>query len=368
MPTMKSMWDIGMARVRQDMLSTEPSAKITRRQTLKTREDLPLFTPELNVLFAQLDMIVTTHARRRTKGAPMPRFERGWDELAEPAKKNDSDLQTASMMRLGSIAAHRPQVDFYTRTAASPLIRTVCEVGFNAGHSTAVWLLANPTLVVHSFDLISTPFAQACLTHLQARFPGRLISHRGDSTRTVPTWSATIRNQTSASLQRFSSCDLIHVDGRHSYLNTLTDFLNLLPAANPAAVVAFDDQCDPNRCDANRIQDVRYQPTLAVCDLLSARYLAPLTTFYEGERQFALFRLTDRAIERSGRQPEQQLPSLAAGRSTAGGSVQGVKARPKLPCARVAPLCVPKGPRLKEVPWRDEKLTKQQMDMRETEC
>lgn len=70
------------------------------------------------------------------------------------------------------------QMDFYARTATHPGIRTVCEVGFNAGYSTAVWLTANPTLKVISFDLITanmgTTYGKPCAEALQNKFPGRL--------------------------------------------------------------------------------------------------------------------------------------------------------------------------------------------------
>lgn len=69
----------------------------------------------------------------------------------------------------------RGQVDFYARTATDPAIRTVCEVGFNAGYSTAVWLSANPLSKVISFDLIMLGhYGPSCAEALQKKFPGRL--------------------------------------------------------------------------------------------------------------------------------------------------------------------------------------------------
>ncbi len=66
-------------------------------------------------------------------------------------------------------------MDFYARTATHPGVRTVCEVGFNAGYSTAVWLAANPLLKVISFDLIMLGnYGLSCAESLLKRFPGRL--------------------------------------------------------------------------------------------------------------------------------------------------------------------------------------------------
>lgn len=68
------------------------------------------------------------------------------------------------------------QVDFYARTATNPSIRTVCEVGFNAGYSTAVWLSANPLLKVISFDLPNMlgKYGPSCAEYLRSKHPGRL--------------------------------------------------------------------------------------------------------------------------------------------------------------------------------------------------
>ena len=144
----------------------------------------------------------------------------------------------ANMYRLGSVAAHRHQIDFYYRAATSPSVRTICEVGFNGGHSTAVWLAANPAATVESFDLFRANYSVQTLLYLQRRFPGRVVSHSGDSTRAVP--AATLP----------APCDLVHVDGRHSYLNVVQDFVNLLVKSREGALYLFDDQCDAANCTA----------------------------------------------------------------------------------------------------------------------
>ena len=224
---------------------------------------------------------------------------------------------------------------------------------------------------MHSFDLLSTGFGEPCLRHLQSRFPGRIVFHKGDSTKTVPQWA----NEAGGIV----SCDLIHVDGRHSYINVLSDFLNLLPVASRTAVVAwFDDPCDPDNCDAHRGRYVAFQPTLAVCDLLSARYIAPIVQFYEGARQFALFRLLDAAIacNRSDNRSQHHATHRsthveARGRGAAAHAAGGAPGprwpSPKLPCERDAPLCVIKGPRIESVPYRQATI-KDQPGMHEALC
>ncbi len=217
-------------------------------------EDLPLYTPDLEALFRELDKNAMTAASNESVYA----------------------------FRLGSIAAHRTQLEFYYRLASSPAIRTICEVGFNMGHSTALWLTANPTARVHSFDLLETRPGKAQAAFLRSRFRGRLHIKAGDSLSTIP--RARID----------PPCDLVHVDGRHNYLNTVTDALNFVRHSTGRTLYLFDDQCDPANCTSTN--HVPGEPTLATCDLVSSGLLMPLASFYGSperpiKRQFALFHL-----------------------------------------------------------------------------
>jgi len=245
-------------------------------------EDKPIFDPDLDRTLDHLDAIVTAARNYSVTRAVRP----------------GSAEKAAATFRLGSIAGHRSQRDFYYRLAGSPAIRTICEVGFNAGHSTAIWLSANPSARVVSFDLFMNRFSLPCVQYLRTRFPDRLEIHRGDSMRTVPRAHPSTR------------CDLVHVDGRHSYAYTVMDFLHLVHKSHPATLFIFDDQCNPTACDA--INAVPGEPTLATCDLVSSQLLEPLVTFYSGARQFALFRMCN--ASRALKQEDQ----------------------PKLPCS---PLC-----------------------------
>ena len=157
-------------------------------------EDVPHHAPQLQQLFGELDVGIARYAlehpyqgKVRTVGAAAHR---------------------AALIRVGSIGVDLPQQSFYWRVAASPSIRHVCEVGFNGGHSAALWLSANPRAVLTTFDLFSdqaTGFMRPNLELLQRRFPGRITAHQGNSLRTIKERSLV------------APCDLVHVDGRHSY-------------------------------------------------------------------------------------------------------------------------------------------------------
>ena len=64
--------------------------------------------------------------------------------------------------------------------AARAPLHTVCEVGFNAGHSALLWLLGAPRARVVSFDIGLYP-ALVGARWLSRRFPGRFTLVQGDS-------------------------------------------------------------------------------------------------------------------------------------------------------------------------------------------
>ena len=84
-----------------------------------------------------------------------------------------------------SIASDSHQAGFYATAAAASSVRTVCEVGFNWGHSAALWLHSSPNVRVLSFDR-GAP--QRSLDLLQRRFgAGRAAVSKalGDTGRTA---------------------------------------------------------------------------------------------------------------------------------------------------------------------------------------
>jgi hypothetical protein len=241
-------------------------AQSTSRASLHA-EDAPHHAPQLQRLFSQLDLGVARFVLEHPY--------KGTDRTVKDAARR------AATIRTGSIAVDLTQQAFYWRVATSPAVRHICEVGFNAGHSTALWLSANPTATIDTFDLFNaqlTGFMTPNLLLLQRRFPGRLTAHVGDSLRTIP----------AANLS--GPCDLVHVDGRHSYGNTRQDTINFMRKSHPSTLYLFDDQCNPQNCSGPNA-GVAEPPTRATSDLVNAGLLVPVTGIFKGNRQFALFRL-----------------------------------------------------------------------------
>ena len=230
-------------------------------------EDLPHHHPQLQRHFAQLDVSLARFAINH----PYQGKERSPQDAAAKAFS----------MRIGSIAVDLVQQAFYWRVASSPAIRHICEVGFNAGHSAVLWLSANPTATLETFDIFSNwtlGYMNANLAIVQQLFPGRVTAHIGDSLMTIPASASTSAAQ----------CDLVHVDGRHSYGNVVLDTLNFMRRSHRRTLYLFDDQCDAASCSGSNV-NVAVQPTLATCDMVAAGVLEPVAAIYEGVRQFALF-------------------------------------------------------------------------------
>ena len=169
------------------------------------------------------------------------------------------------------------------------------------GHSAAVWL-SGGARTVHAFDFFREPHSRAALELLQRLYPGRLVAHAGDTAVEVPR----------AKLGR--SCDLVVIDGGHSYANVVTDLVNLQAHATAEARFLFDDVCNVSGCESWNDGGAIHQggPTLATCDLVRSGALRPLWTAFGGVRTFAAFARGDtplRAPPSTGAEP--RLPGCA---------------------------------------------------------
>ena len=94
--------------------------------------------------------------------------------------------------------------------AASKTVE-VCEVGFNAGHSTLLWLMQDPRVRVRAFDLGIHWYSPHVTGFFDAAFDaGRVEVVFGDSQETLPAFAAAFN-----STEPPEFCDLIFVDGDH---------------------------------------------------------------------------------------------------------------------------------------------------------
>jgi Methyltransferase domain len=102
------------------------------------------------------------------------------------------------------------------------------EIGFNAGHSTAILLLGNPRLSIRAFDTCQMAYTRPCLDFLNEVFGDRITLVAGPSQVTVPADGE-------------EGYDLVHIDGDHTYAAVAADLANALPRCVNGAVVILDD-------------------------------------------------------------------------------------------------------------------------------
>jgi precorrin-6B methylase 2 len=108
--------------------------------------------------------------------------------------------------------------------AADNRVSTICEIGFNAGHSALGWLVANPNAFVFAFDIGFHAYTAHALDFILERFPGRVLLTIGTSLDTIRTWSRMHSAE--------HKCNLLFVDGGHTEEVAREDVLNMRAMAN----------------------------------------------------------------------------------------------------------------------------------------
>jgi predicted O-methyltransferase YrrM len=127
----------------------------------------------------------------------------------------------------------REQATFFRRLLAKdPTITKILEVGFNAGHSSYLFLSARPDVTVVSFDLGAHRYVARAKAFLDMKFPGRHTLVLGDSREMVPRYQADHES---------AAFDLTFIDGGHEYEVAIADIRNCQAMAKPSGLVVMDD-------------------------------------------------------------------------------------------------------------------------------
>ena len=126
---------------------------------------------------------------------------------------------------LGHTGFHYEKARSLIHIFADPRVETVCEIGFNAGHSALNALLARTGIQVISFDLGEywDAYSKHSYQLLNTSFPNQLDIVLGDSTVTVPQF---VRDRPDV------KCNVIFVDGGHTKEVAAADIFNMAPLAN----------------------------------------------------------------------------------------------------------------------------------------
>jgi len=110
-------------------------------------------------------------------------------------------------------------------------VKTICEIGFNTGHSSYM-LTSNQKARVVSFDIGRHPYTRKVAELFAKRYGHRFTLAFGDSRITVPEFHRTHPDVT---------CDLMLVDGGHTRDIALSDLSNFRRMASERNILVFDD-------------------------------------------------------------------------------------------------------------------------------
>jgi len=128
-------------------------------------------------------------------------------------------------------------VHHYAKAAANPSVSTICEVGYNWGATALIWLHSNRNAKVYCFDLPERLYTNATVDGLNGRYGGRLELIRGDSRTTIPDFAQSRG-------PRGLSCDLVLVDGDHSFAGELANVRNFRQLASCSGCPYIMDDCN----------------------------------------------------------------------------------------------------------------------------
>jgi predicted O-methyltransferase YrrM len=106
-------------------------------------------------------------------------------------------------------------------------VQKVMEIGFNAGFSTLLMLVSNPSIHVTCVDLGDHSYTVPCFNKLHELFGDRIRLVLGDSTETLK--------------RLVDRYDLIHIDGGHSTEVARSDILQSFRLSKEGTVLIMDD-------------------------------------------------------------------------------------------------------------------------------
>jgi predicted O-methyltransferase YrrM len=172
----------------------------------------------------------------------------------------------------GYITAKQREM-FIEELKKHPHIHKIAEVGFNAGHTSEIFLEFVLDSHVVSFDINSLHYTLTGVEFLKTQFQDRFQFIEGDSQYTVPSFFKTHPDQ---------KFDLIYIDGCHLLDACINDILNFKPFADENTVLWVDDTHFPNVKGAVELAErlhvikvvnsLRAEDELGVREWIEARY------------------------------------------------------------------------------------------------
>jgi hypothetical protein len=155
-----------------------------------------------------------SRTRRCVTGSLIDEIEKVLQKVGARAAAIVGRTVDETFARMGHIGNVPNEVRDYAAAALLPGVRTICEVGFNAGHSAAVFLLANTQARYIVFDMQDLPWSHQTYQYISEMFPGRTELVPGNSHTSIAEYHVK---------HPLAMCDLWSIDGDHE-ASALIDF------------------------------------------------------------------------------------------------------------------------------------------------
>jgi predicted O-methyltransferase YrrM len=123
----------------------------------------------------------------------------------------------------------------------------ITEIGFNAGHSAALMLTANPNLYLTSIDIGHHSYVVSCAEVIQRYFPNR---HR-----------LILKDSSKSDRWDVEKSDVVIIDGGHQFANCLLDIAICVAYCKSGTLIVIDDYSYPPITEATS----RFLSSLTPC-------------------------------------------------------------------------------------------------------
>jgi len=131
----------------------------------------------------------------------------------------------------GNILACYGKVEILKKIVSNKQIKNVMEIGFNAGHSSVIFLENNNNINITSFDIDEHDYIHVGKKYIDANYPGQHTLIIGNSIQSVPNFI----NKNNITF------DLIFIDGGHDYNVARVDLENCKKLSHANTIVIMDD-------------------------------------------------------------------------------------------------------------------------------
>jgi predicted O-methyltransferase YrrM len=166
----------------------------------------------------------------------------------------------------GYSAQNNDEVELLKKLLNEKNIKNILEIGFNAGHSSEIFLESRNDIYVTSFDMGIHRYVKVAKQYIDKTYPTRHKLIYGDSRITLPEY---IENNSD---KKF---DLIFIDGGHYHDVPQRDLFNCKLLSHEDTIVIMDDTMNnPDYINAWNIM-----PNKAWRDGIANKYIKEMSTF-----------------------------------------------------------------------------------------